>query len=72
MPRNFVPDAMLEKLIKLVRQNPSVYDTSRLDYRDKIKNAKSIAAVLDWEEKTRRTVNTCLYIAYRTAQRKGL
>ena len=41
---------MLEKLIELVRQNPSVYDTSRLDYRDKIKNAniwESIAAVLD-------------------------
>ena len=61
MPRNFVPNAMLEKLIELVRHNPSVHDTSRLDYRDKIKHAnkwESIAAVLDWE-KTGTTTELC-------------
>ena len=44
---------VLEKLIELVRHNPSVHDTSRLDYRDKIKHAniwESIAAVLGREK----------------------
>ncbi|XP_064617230.1 uncharacterized protein LOC135481321 [Liolophura sinensis] len=46
---NKIVNSILEKLIELVRQNPPLYDVSRKDYKDALKNTNiwaSIAATL--------------------------
>ena len=50
MPRNYIEDSTLERLIELVRKNPPIYDTSSKEHKDAIRTTNfwdSIASIID-------------------------